>query len=248
MGQNDGYVHDCCFVDDSVLSKGTSSVLSLAIGDTDMVGSASNLSMLKSAQMTDGTATAKLNALAPAEGWKDYFLNLADCNDGYPEIQQRVPAHAATPLVGASVECTANAKFSAAFDPVPELRVTLGGRQLKQGADFRVVAQSGARAVTATGKTPYRASIVGMGAYSGTVADAVSYGIDRGDFSTCVVTAESRVFDWEAQVPATITVRDAAGNVVDPNDYTYEVYGYDSSGLPTVTPTYEPGSRAWTSE
>ena len=238
MGQNDGYVHDCCFVDGSVLSKGVSDDLSSAIGDTDMVGSVNNLSMLKLAQMKDGTATARLNALAPAEGWKDYFLDMPSCNDGYPEIQQRVPTHAATPLVGASVECTANAKFSATFDPVPELHVMLGGHQLKQGADFRVVAQPGARSVTATGVTPYRASIVGMGAHSGTVADAVSYGIDRGDFSTCVVTAESRVFNWEAQVPATVTVRDAAGDVVDPNDYTYEVYGYDSSGLPTVTPSY----------
>ncbi|MCL2504055.1 MAG: cell wall-binding repeat-containing protein [Coriobacteriia bacterium] len=237
VGRNDGHVHDCVFLEGTVQGRSGASDEDLAVGNTSsMIGIVRNIKMLAEEPMKDGTATALLNVPAPAFGWVDYWLQAPAVNSGYPVAYQQMPALTTTPITGATVSRASNARYAASYDPAPRVTVTLGGATLKQDADFRVIGEAGARAVTASGATPYFATVIGMGRYSGTLANAVSYGIDPGEFSTCVVSAESKRFNWQAQTPDKVIVYDSAGGVVSPDDYTYKVYGFNTS-----TKKYEAG-------
>ena len=114
--------------------------------------------------------------------------------------------------------------------------------------------QSGATAYTGS-RTPYQATIVGIGAYKGTASNKVAYGISSGDLATCSVVVASKKFNWSNQPPTKdmITVNDAAGNPVDPSNWQFSAEGdsngrfinYKNGGY-TVTITPAPGSNLYT--
>ena len=93
---------------------------------------------------------------------------------------------------------------------MPELNVTLAGKKLYQNADYRVIVEESA---TETG-IDYRATIEGMNEYSGTRADAAIYQVSKCSVSNCKIAATTRLFNWERQEPAKVTLVDNAGNVL----------------------------------
>lgn len=179
-----------------------------------------------------GSAFTLLNANADKGAWAVYWaLSDGSVNNGYPVLNSQVTWNATevTADGGAQVQLVANGTYTG-LAAVPKVRVTLAdGTQLQQGRDFRVVPQTDGIEVTDEDETPYRASIQFIGAYCGTLTDAVAYGIDKGDLSDCTVTIDPVKFNWEAQTPTAsqVHVLNAAGAEVASDEYTFALDSSD---------------------
>ena len=211
VGENNAVVHDNLYL------KG------ICVGnnafDDKSEGTGYNNKMVEANELKSSSAVAKLNSLLTTSDWSVYFTVGED--GAFPQLNwQESLKKTDINTLGAKARLTGNAKYSASNDPVPEISITLSdGTVLYQNSDFRVVPETGARAVT-SGSTPYHATIVGMGRYEGTLSETVAYGIDKGDISTCVIQAAATTYNWEQQTPSWVKVVDAAGNVLDSSEYT----------------------------
>ena len=231
VGELDGgYIHDCfslakrCYRDDvSGLDNPTGT-----IADSVVIVSESDALAVKSIEL--------LNTCAAKDGWKTYFTLPKGASYGQLVESSGVtqgPALAGTSRattastdltkVSATVTTTADAAYSAASDPIPTVSVKLSnGTVLTQNVDFRVIPQAGTAGV-AVSATKYQATIEGIGPYKGRLSQKATYQIGKGPLSSCTVSAQAKYFNWQKQKPDTVTVRDAAGNVVDPSQYTWSV-------------------------
>ncbi len=164
-----------------------------------------------------------LNSTAAASGWQTYWTssNGTD-NGGFPVLSWQVSGYAKKDISEASLTLAANAKYTGT-ESAPTVSATLNGVKLLQNVDYRVVPQEGA--IARTSDKPYRATIVGIGRYEGTSAASVSYGIDKGDLSQCTAVIDSKVFNWEAQQPAGVTVKNSAGIALGADEFTWELSG-----------------------
>lgn len=229
VGDNAGYVHNCvglqglCYKDYLVYG--------MYEGDTESSGGTwDNLFAVSDDCVLDGTviedteltALGLLNAQAAKDDYAYYWVCIQGENDGYPLLNTQLDdSFARTDLKNAQVELEANASYNGAA-AVPRAKVTLEGRILTQNVDFKVIPDD-PKAVELSEEPVYTATIQGMGAFTGTADLKLSYGISKGNLGSCNVTVASRIFNWESQMPASseVQVKDAAGNLVDPSEYTY---------------------------
>ncbi|NTW28211.1 MAG: hypothetical protein HGA39_02455 [Coriobacteriia bacterium] len=264
VGENNGRVHDCLLLAGTVSKASTRSdafvgedigvVSDCAVVYPTDAEAAANTAI----SLTSSRATALLNAYAPVEMWASYYIGVPGTNHGYPVLNgEATPVTTDLSTIPCSITRVLNAKYSVSFNPTPKLHVvaTISGNQVElvEGADYVVVGDGAAldgngvcKGVT-PGTAPYSASIRGMGAYSGQTG-SVTYGIDKGDFSTCVVSVAHARYTGVAQNAPAVSVRDAGGGTVDSSVYTYLVnYGKDCTnvsydlrvpGTPTTSNNY----------
>lgn len=185
-----------------------------------------------------------LNSTAASSGWETYWTasNGTD-NSGFPVLNWQVTGYTKKDISAASLTLEANATYTGT-ESIPTVSATLNGVKLLQNVDYRVVPQGGA--IARTSDKPYRATIVGIGRYEGTSTASVAYGIDKGDLSQCTAVIDSKVFNWEAQKPADVTVKNSAGVALDASEFTWELSGeavnagmYDVSITATDASDYE---------
>lgn len=249
VGEND---HGC-YVHDNVFLYGTVSTHISTHDDANNVAVGRNYGTVANSQVVyetakqakakngicikSGEAVGILNKLSANNGWTSYYFITKGANNGYPVLNGQATPDAKIDLseFPCTVEYVGNAKYTAAYNPVPSLKVTvtIDGKAVKltEGADYRVVADPSAldgngicKGIT-NGKRPYQAGVEGIGNYSGAPSAKVAYGIDRGDFSECTVSVETVKWTGEPQNAPAISVVDAGGSVVDPKGYTTEVNG-----------------------
>ncbi|MEA5019619.1 MAG: hypothetical protein VB027_04550 [Gordonibacter sp.] len=247
VGELDGgcYVHDNVFMYGTVsthLSDRTDAN-DLAVGRN--YGTVANTSVVyetakkaaekKGVWISSGETVAILNKLTANTGWKSYYFISNNANNAYPVLNGQAVPDAMIDLskVACTIEFSKNAKYTAASNPAPTLKVsiTVDGKttELVQGSDYKVVADAGALDENGTckgltnGEKPYQATIEGIGNYYGTPAQKTAYGIDRGDFSECTVSVVNGKWTGKALNNPSVSVVDAGGSVVDAGDYTVKV-------------------------
>lgn len=220
LGANEGYVHDCIMLKGTVLYHDDS-----PIGDNTW-GMYSNLLTMTMEELQTSEAAAQLNMGAAANGWEVYwYVN----GSGYPILNVWSELGETVPLTADEIQTTVveeQAKYiSPTSEPVPVLSIELkNGKTLVQGADFYVVPEAGAVEITGSGSTPYKASVVGIGMYEGTVTDLVEYGILKGDFSKATVSVPSEKYNFgKAVFPEEVDVL-IDGFKVDRDEYSYVIY------------------------
>lgn len=225
-GSNEGYVHDCVMLYGTVPYHDNS-----PIGANDW-GLTSNLNVLTMEEMQTSYCAALLNE-ANGESWDVYwFMN----SESYPVLNVWEDADSVTELSASSiakVEITKQATYlGPTIEPVPTLSITLtSGRVLWQNTDFYVVPQEGACDVTREGETPYNASIVGLGRFSGRVDNVCMYGIGKGDLSRATIAASSGKYNnGKAVYPSEVHLI-MGGAEVDKENYSYRIYDYNTNSL-----------------
>ena len=212
VGQNEGNLHDCLVLAGTCVDGEIYHVVDSSSGTY------SNCAFVSAADLRAKSAVASLNKQANGTDWGNYFMLATGQNNGYPVLKSLVGNAATTALSGASATCTENATYSGG-EAVPRLKVTMGGKELVQDVDFYVKPQKGA---TNLG-SGYHASIVGIGAYSGTQENVCTYGIGKGDLSSCIVSIKSSKFDYSKKnlTADDITVTDAYGNKLPSSWYNF---------------------------
>lgn len=232
VGQNDGYIHDCLLLKGTVIDG--DDVFQV---DDSSSGTVANCASVTTADLKATSSIAALNKLRNKDGWGNYFVSGGSSNNGYPQLKSFADAAGATALANVTAACTSPASYTGG-EAVPTLKVTMGGKELVQNADFYVVPQSGARTIG----SGYRASIVGIGAYSGRLDNVCTYSIAKGDLSTCSVSIKSQKFDYTAKTISAddITVTDQFGNVLPSSwfSFKFETVSYDSSKNRNQYPEY----------
>ena len=165
-----------------------------------------------------------LNGAGDRSGWNTYWVSdTNNKNNGYPVLNTQCESSQIS-LAGAKVELKENAAYTSVVGSVPRAQVTLNGKQLVQGVDFRVVPDETAIEITTNAQdpTPYTATIVGLGNYVGTATQTLKYGISAGDISTCTASVETQRFNWEAHgvTSADVVLTSLAGSRISPEEYT----------------------------
>ena len=166
-----------------------------------------------------------LNSHAEANGWS-VFWNASD-GTTYPTLSV-FGGGAENSISGGTATLLKDAPYTGVNGSTPTFSISLDGKTLTQNVDFRVEAQDGAIEMSAAGETPYTATLVGIGQYSGTLSG--KYGIGKLDLSTCTVKIDPVEFDYKPHSPtaSTLSVKNAAGVTVDPEQYTF-AFGTASS-------------------
>ncbi len=235
VGNNGGYVHDSVMRSGSVLAHddGDAEYPNAAIGD-DSWGKWSNLKFFSSSELKKSEAAAVLNAghaqdvLTQPEGaWTYWYIS----GQGYPTLNLWDTPAERTQLTSDNVTATCSqlAEYAGNVEAIPTLVVTLKqsdgtSKNLVQNVDFYVIPQTGATAMT-NGATPYKASIIGIGNYTGAVSNVCSYGIGACDLKNCDVSVAQATYNFDAPVyPTAVYVTNPAGAQVDPAEYRYEIY------------------------
>jgi hypothetical protein len=238
IGENAGYVHD------NIYMPGVAVDNKLVLDDT---GTLANNVELSVADIKGSRGIALLNAFAATLGQWDTFYELAASpteNNGYPVVHHQFNA-SGTSITGAAAQLATNgnAVYSTQIDPVPTVTVTLAGTPLIQNADFYVIPQSGTRGALPLAAT-YQATIVGMGAYFGTLSATVSYQIAKGNLSDCTIVVRPTFFNWNVQNPYDhpdwIQVFDPAGTLVSNTEYTVINLHDGSDGTTSYKGTGDP--------
>ena len=242
-GENDGYIHDNCFLanltNDKVVDEeifGDSELHSRLVSPDEDRGTLIRNYELSPADLRGSRGISLLNYPTATSGsWDVYYMPNPDAT-GFPLQNWRLSGQSASQtnlndiVKAGSAKLVSNPTYSAAVEPLPQVTLeTSNGVTLYQNADYRVVPQAGAKAVS--GGTPYMATIVGMNGYTGTLAQTVGYGIDKCNIGACKVLAGSQVFNWQPQDPAWVRVVDDAGNTVSPDDYTWEKVDFDPTNV-----------------
>ncbi len=245
VGGNEGYVHDCLYLYGTLNASqkpleaafgedyGTQARVQVAFASAEQVTQYGDSSSLV---ITASQASAALNASAAVEEWKSYWLVNASVNNGYPVLdgEAETDGIADLSLMQPSVELVEDARYSAAYNPIPTLSVSVvvngEKRTLYENADYIVVPDEAAlgQAPSSAGERPYKASIKGIGNYEGTIQDCADYGITKGLFSECsVVVASTTYREGIDQSSPEVSVIDAAGVAVPASSYTYVINNGD---------------------
>ncbi len=228
---SEGYVHDNYSVKGHCAHEATKDGTETVCGMDSPGGTMTNNHLIDAKEFTSAETLAKLNALCDKDGWgvyyalpegADYKANTSGEGTLFQLVKQ--PYASATDLStqDATVTTTAAASYSASADPAPQVSVAVGGKTLVQNADFRVIGQAGTKGASVS-DTKYQATIVGIGAYQGTLAKTAEYTIGQGSFAECTISTNTPEYKYVKQKPEKVTVYDAAGNVVDPSQYTWTV-------------------------
>ncbi len=245
VGENEGYVHDNVFLYGTVSSHLTNHEDADDVAAGRNYGTVANSTVVYETQkqaddndgisIKSGEAVGILNKLSANNGWTSYYFISDNANNGYPVLNGQAMPDSMIDLskVACTIEYVSNAKYTAAYNPVPSLKVTVtvdgATSTLVEGADYRVVAdpnaldQNGVCKGLTGGKKPYTATVEGIGNYYGTPTAKTAYGIDRGDFSECTVSVVNGTWTGLPQNNPDVTVVDAGGSLVDPADYTVVV-------------------------
>ncbi len=228
-GENDGFIHDNCFlpdltvdkaVDEDGFSDGQNHSRLVAKGENR--GSLKNNHEISADEMRSSKAVSYLNHSRAMKGdWSMYYVPIPG---SFPKLSWQVSdselAKTSLSSIATGVSSVQSPAYSASFAPVPIVTLkTSDGRMLYQDADYKLVVSDDSREIGPT----YQAKVVGINGYEGELSQAVNYTVDKADIGSCTVSAASQVFNWERQKPKNVTVRDDAGNVVDPSEYTYDV-------------------------
>lgn len=243
VGDNEGAVYDNLLVDGTVYKNRIA--YGMYEGDDEASGgSFSNnyvisTSLLKSGDWfkfvstdeykveaaKDGTMNALtvLNNAGDRTGWTTYWVSdFQGINNGYPVLNTQVDAEL-TPISDATVTLKENAPYTSVTGSIPQATVTLNGVTLMQNVDFRVIPDENAVDITdeAQDKTPYMATIVGIGKYTGTAAQKLKYGITLGNIANCTVNVETQNFDWNPHTvnPEDVKVTAPSGARVAASEY-----------------------------
>ena len=224
-GNNEGYIHDCVMLYGTVPYHDNS-----PIGSNDW-GLTANLNVLTMEEMQSSECAAMLNE-SNNGSWDVYWY----INGGYPVLNVWEDADSVTELSAdliASVDIIEEAGYlGPTIEPSPTLRITLtSGRILWQNTDFYVVPQKGAVEVTRETETPYSATIVGIGRFSGTVENVCKYGIGKGDLSNATIAAKSGKYSNGKSVYPSDVRLIMGGGEVDKDSYSYRIYDYNTSSL-----------------
>ena len=226
VGENNGYVFDNVLLagvvsnDDVVYGDEASENEASGTVGENRVYTAKDLHGAKAAE-----AVAFLNKNSEANGWQRYWILPRDAsadglNAGYPLLDSQDPwGSDKTSVANASVSLAADAPYTGG-ESTPSAAVTLDGLSLTENADYYVVPQ--AQAIEPSTGKKYRASVVGLGRYSGTATQKFAYDIVAGDFGKCTLTVASHTFDYKEQFPNAedVTIRTQAGTVVPSDEYT----------------------------
>lgn len=245
VGENEGYVHDNVFLNGTVSSHLTNHEDADDVAAGRNYGTVANTTVVYETQkqaddndgisIKSGEAVGILNKLSANNGWTSYYFISDNANNGYPVLNGQATPDSMIDLskVACTIEYASNAKYTAAYNPVPSLKVTVtvdgATSTLVEGADYKVVAdpnaldENGVCKGLTDGKKPYTATIEGIGNYYGTPTAKTAYGIDRGDFSECTVSVVNGTWTGLPQNNPDVTVVDAGGSLVDPADYTVVV-------------------------
>lgn len=233
-GENEGYIHDCYYLYDSVssndvIAKDDEQKVSVAenfgtVAKDTVVGIKSDEGGLTASEkLKSKEYVAKLNATVSLSGYEagDYFVPAADGdqNDGYAVFPfQRADAATTISESGLSARGTGEAVYSATTNPLPALKVSYNGKELVEGADFYAVPDADAldesgkcKDVSALEGTMLHAKIVGIGDYStggSATAWSTGYALAKAKFTDCTVSIKSKTFNYLPQYPATPTDAD----------------------------------------
>ena len=250
VGQNDGYVHD------NVLLRGTCYDNRFGSDPGSDYGTWGSNTLVNDSELKSNTALLALNALCDSDGWNTYFtlVSAESKNAGRPILNMEATSLGLNDLSTGTVAATltANAPYTG-LESVPTIAVTFDGATLTQNVDYKVIPETGATAYTGD-TTPYEATIVGIGDYTGTAPGTVAYGITTGDLATCTVKVDTKKFNWQDQTPTKdmVHVYDVAGNAVDSVNWDFSTQGDSSgryvnykSGGYTVTVTPASGSNLY---
>ena len=240
LGSNEGYAHD------SIMLFGTVPYHEdAAIGDINW-GQHSELHVMKQAEIQTAKSAAILNKTAAAEqDWDCYwFIN----SSGYPILNIWAGEGDRVELTSesiASIEMVKEAPYiGAGAEPIPEFSITLTNEtELVQNTDFYVIPEPGASDMTG-GELRYRASIVGIGMYRGTVPDCAPYAIGKGDLSTATVSVAEGKYNFGKVVFPTSVTATIAGHEVNADEYLYTIYDSvtgDVSGTAQKFAVYDSG-------
>ena len=253
VGENEGWVHHCALlqgvVDNDAIAYGGSA------GDTEASGRVSDCTVYSASELKAEAPIELMNAPCTLNDWSNgaYWVPSVGStqlqNFGYPVLSASngKPELARKDVSKASATCTSNALYnggSAGNEAVPTLSVTLEGSELTRNVDYYIVPQSGAVEVTTSGQ-PYKATVVGIGAYKGSLAD-IPYGISKGYLSECSVTVDGATFNYEVQYPAlsSVTVKTPDGAVVSPDEY--EIASLENSSHQVTTEPINKGNYTLT--
>ncbi len=243
---SEGYVHDNYSVKGHCVHEATKDGTETVCGIDSPGGTMSNNHLIDAKEFTSAETLAKLNALCDKDGWGVYYALPEGASYGantsgegtlFQLVKQSYASATDLAAQDASVTTTAAASYSASADPAPQVSVTIGGKTLVQNADFRVIGQAGTKGAS-VGSTKYQATIVGIGSYQGTLAKTAEYTIGQGSFAECTISTNTPEYNYVKQKPSKVTVYDAAGNVVDPSQYTWSVdegmYAQTEQGWTTI--------------
>ncbi len=238
VGNNGGYVHDCVMRSGSVLAHDDDDTTypNAAIGD-DSWGMWSNIKFFSSTELKTSDAAAVLNASHAQDVLKmseDEWVYWYIATEGYPTLNIWDEPQNRTQLTSANVKasCVQLAEYAGLYEAIPTLIVTYTGTDgndviLVQNVDYYVIPQAGATEMTGS-ETPYKASIIGIGNYVGTVYDVCNYGIGPCDLSNCDVSVSAEKYNFDVCVyPDEVYVMNPAGALLDSSEFRYEIF--DSS-------------------
>ena len=241
-GENDGFIHDNCFLPDLTVDKesdkdiyGDGNMHSRLVTAGENRGTLANNHELSANDMKSSMSASYLNKpYAQKSDWSLYYAPLAG---KFPILNWQgkttsSPKALSSVVTGATL--VENPAYSAAYAPVPSVTLASSGVKLYQDADYKVVANPNAKAVGGI----YTATIEGINGYSGVLATTVSYSVAKASIDTCTVTAETAIFSWKRQEPKSVTVRDVAGNVVNPNEYTWRTLANADGSTKAVNEKY----------
>lgn len=229
-GESDGHIHDNCVLPNLTVDKTKEgdgfddgeSHSRLVAKDMNRGTLVNNHELTADAMRTSEAVSYLNKPNAKRSDWSLYYVPIPG---EYPVLSwQAEDMDLGTPADLASVASgvgeVANPEYSAAYAPVPSVKLSTASDSivLYQDADYKVVVDDAAREVGGS----YVAAIVGINGYAGELAQKASYSIGKADIGNCTVTATPAVFNWGRQAPSSVTVTDEVGNIVDPSEYTFE--------------------------
>ncbi len=245
VGENEGYVHHCVYLNGCNSTNGDSESGQNEGTISDCSGFDAASFMVKYRSITIGGVVRYLSVKSPiyilnscayADGWDLYFEIEDDDEAIWPElnlfaVQDPIDLTGCSGSVYDST-VTAASYTSGSVEPAPSISrvvVTINGESvtLYANSDFVIVPQTGAFNMG----DGYTATIRGIGQYTGVPNVSFTYSIEAGDFSDCTVLVEGVTFNWEDQNPQTnpdasplvLTVKEPSGTVLSADQYTYVV-------------------------
>jgi len=241
-GENDGFIHDNCFLPNLTVDKavdkdvfGDEEAHSRLVSAGQNRGTLANNHELSASSMKSNVAVSYLNNAGAQKG--DWSLYYALQENAFPVLSWQGSTTSSPKALSSVVTGIAkveNPAYSAAYAPVPTVTLSTSGVKLYQNADYKVVVDSSAKAVGGS----YTATIQGINGYAGTLSATASYSIAKASIGTCKVFAETAVFNWKKQSPKSVTVRDAAGNVVSSADYEWKTLPNSDGSTKAVNGKY----------
>ena len=234
-GSNEGYIHDCYYITGNTQNGKAIAESGYGTVQESTVKDISSDEMKKS--------SALLNAcLKTADFTKEnagYFFS--EDEKEYPVLNW-MSSYAPTSVAGATInqDGTGQASYTTSQNPVPKLTLTLGSTQLVQNVDYYVLPDESVLdengkcrdvyGASSIADTTFKATIVGIGKYSGTNSTEFSYKVGKGDFSECTAIIKTKKYNAKEQWMSEevdesgngdLVVKDGTGDIVSRSSYIF---------------------------